>query len=233
LNTLIFAPKYNTGAKSDATGAFQPEARRYMQLRGGGRIVHIDNRGSERERAESVMREILIGAGNGQPWNAIAFFCHGLPRSIQLGFNLSNVRHLARCIAETSTRDVCVPLYACSTASTLPRLLAMGKGPGGDGGWADELRDALCREGATRCRVMGHDRLGHTTRNPYVRFFDGAGSPVGGQGGEYVVRPPTREANTLWDMWRTALKTDLRFHFPHMEIAQIHAALTAGTGMVG
>jgi hypothetical protein len=228
MNALIFAPKYNTGAKSDATGAFQPEARRYMQIHGGGRIVHIDNRGVPRERAESVLREIALGPGNGRPWDTIAFFCHGLSRSIQLGFALGNVKRLAHAIAETSTQNVCVPLYACSTASSLRRLLALGQGPGGDGGFADILRDEICRAGATRCRVVAHSTAGHATRNPYVRFFDGMGSPVGGQGGEYVVRPPTPDANTLWAMWREGLKTDLRFRFPHMEIGQIHAVLAAG-----
>jgi hypothetical protein len=228
MNTLIFAPKHNSRSRSDATGAFQPEARRYMQVRGGGRIVHIDNRWAMPERADEVLREIVMGPGNGGRWDTVAFFCHGLSDRIQLGFTLRNVKTLARALAESSSPNVRIPLYACSTASTLRRLLRLGKGPGGDGGFADQLRDELCRQGLTGCRVMAHVTSGHCTLNPHARFFDGRGSDVGGQGGEYVVRPPTDSANTLWSMWRAGLKTDLRFHFPHMEIADIHATLLAG-----
>jgi hypothetical protein len=138
------------------------------------------------------------------------------------------VRELAKYIARSSERDVRVLLYCCSTASTIRAL--WGKSVGGDGGFADMLRDALCENGATHCRVMGHVTAGHATRNPYVRFFDGAGSPVGGAGGTDVVRPSSK----LWTAWREALNgqflagSDFRFVFPTMEIGQIHEALITG-----
>ena len=218
---LIFAPKFDSPGRKDATHAFQPEARRYQQVR-GGKLVHIDNRRDSGTRGEAVIDEIARHADGW--WRTIAFFCHGTSRDIQLGFNRRNVAELARAIARTSERDVRVLLYCCSTASTIHALV--GKAVGGDGGFADELRDALCREGATHCRVMGHDTVGHSGRNPYVRFFDGAGSPVGGAGGTQVVRPGSK----LWSRWREELFTDFRFHMPHMEIGQIHEALTTGFG---
>lgn len=217
---LIFAPGFDTPGRKDATGAFHPESRAYQACR-GGKLVHVDNRRDAPTRAEVVIDHLARGSGDGW-WRTIAFFCHGTSRDIQLGFNHRNLRYLAEAIARTSERDVRVLLYCCSTASTLHALV--GKAVGGDGGFADELRDALCREGATHCRVMGHDTVGHSGRNPHVRFFDGNGSPVGGAGGTRVVRPGTK----LWPIWREQLFTDLRFHMPHMEIGQIHEGLVAG-----
>jgi hypothetical protein len=222
---LIFAAGFDTPGKSDATGAFHPEARRFQAVH-GGRIVHIDNRLGTDARAERVLDEI---ARNGrQPWRTIAFFCHGTPKSIQLGFSRGKtLDELAKYIARTSERDVHVLLYCCSTASTIRALI--GKSVGGDGGFADELRDALCRHGATHCRVIAHTTVGDTTKNPFVRFFDGAGSPVGGAGGTYVVRATSK----LWHAWKEAcagrfLGGDFRFMMPFMEIGEIHAALTTG-----
>jgi hypothetical protein len=221
---LVFAPEYNSPGKSDATGAFRPEARRFAQLM-GGRLVHVDNRKVHGERGEVVLDEIARHSAG--PWRTIAFFCHGTPHDIQLGFKRATVRELAKYIAKTSERDVRVLLYCCSTASTIRTLL--GKAVGGDGGFADLLRDALCEQGATHCRVVAHDTVGHTTKNPYVRFFDGAGSPIGGAGGTQVVRPSSK----LWTPWREALNGqfmagDFRFRFPYLEIGQIHEALMSG-----
>lgn len=221
---LIFASGYNTPGKQDATHAFQPEARRFQQVH-GGKLVHVDTRRGTDHRAAAVLDEI---ARNGQrPWRTIAFFCHGTPKSIQLGFDLRLVGELGKYIARTSERDVRVLLYCCSTASTLRALV--GKSTGGDGGFADRLRDALCEGGAVDCRVVAHDTVGHTTKNPFVRFFEGAGSPVGGVGGQMPVAPRTKP----WAAWREALSghylgTDFRFTMPFMEIGEIHAALVSG-----
>jgi hypothetical protein len=221
---LVFAPAHDSPGKRDATGAFLPEAKRFAALT-GGKLVLVDNRRSPGDRGEFVIDTIARNA-HGR-WQTIAFFCHGTSRDIQLGFNLRTVGELARAIARTSERDVRVLLYCCSTASTIHALV--GKAVGGDGGFADELRDALCREGATHCRVMGHDTVGHSARNPYVRFFDGAGSPVGSAGGTQVVRPGSK----LWRAWREALSgaylgTDFRLRFWQYEIGQIHEALVTG-----
>jgi hypothetical protein len=220
---LIFAPAHNTPGKSDATGAFIPEAKRFASMT-GGKLVLVDNRRNHGERGEAVLDALARGPGQ---WTTVAFFCHGLPSEIQLGFRRSTVRELAKYIARSSERNVRVLLYCCSTASTIRALF--GKSVGGDGGFADMLRDGLCENGATHCRVVGHVTAGHTTRNPYVRFFDGAGSPVGGAGGTDVVRPSSK----LWTAWREALNgeflaPDFRFRFPYLEIGQIHEALVSG-----
>jgi hypothetical protein len=221
--TLIFAPEYDTPGKRDASAAFQPEAKRFQRVH-GGTLVHVDNRRDHGTRGETVLDSLARGPGR---WETIAFFCHGTPRDIQLGFGLRTVDKLGQYIARSSERDVRVLLYCCSTASTIASLI--GKSVGGDGGFADELRDALCRHGATHCRVMAHTTVGHATKNPHVRFFDGNGSPVGSQGGIDVVR----KGSKLWHAWREALAgqfmaPDFRFVFPYLEIGQIHEALTTG-----
>lgn len=220
---IIFAPEHDTPGKRDATGAFLPEAKRFAALT-GGRLVLVDNHENHGERGEVVLDALARGPGR---WSTVAFFCHGLPHEIQLGFRRATVGKLAQYIARSSERNVKVLLYCCSTASTIRAL--WGKSVGGDGGFADMLRDALCEHGATHCRVMGHQTSGHATRNPYVRFFDGLGSPVGGAGGIDVVRASSK----LWTPWREALNgqflaPDFRFRFPYMEIGQIHAALVTG-----
>lgn len=226
MTTLVFTASHDTRGKRDATGAFIPEAKRFRDLH-GGRLVFVDNRKGEPERAEQVLAE--ISRNGAQPWRTVAFFCHGTPRTIQLGFNRATVRELARYIARTSERDVRVLLYCCSTASALREVIG-GESTGGDGGFADMLRDALCAEGATKCRVMGHVTVGHTSKNPHVRLFEGGGSPIGGQGGAYVVRPGSK----LWTPWREALAgefmggSDFRLRFWQWDIGEIHEALATG-----
>jgi hypothetical protein len=215
MSTLILAPKFNSHGKHDATGAFQPEARRFMQLR-GGRLAHIDNSVDMAKRYEAVMREVLATP---TPWETIAFFCHGTPSAVQLGIDMRTMYDFSRAVGQTSKPDVRILLYCCSTASTIRRLI--GTSTGGDNGFADMLRDQLCRAGLRQCRVMGHETVGHTTRNPHVRLFEGQGSSVGGQGGEYIVRP----GSTLWKPWRLALDTEFRFHFGYLSVAEIHRVL--------
>ena len=94
-----------------------------------------------------------------------------------------------------------------------------GDGPGGDGGFADALRDALSERGVTG-HVDAHVTTGHTTRNPHVRRFycDGAAA---GTGGDWLVAP----GSPKWRRWVTALKGDMRFRFPWLTPAEIDAAL--------
>jgi hypothetical protein len=224
---IIFAPAHDSPGKRDATGAFQPEAHSFMTFLGGAKVIHVDNHQDEAARAEKVIGELV--RDHPAPWRTVAFFCHGTARSIQLGFDRRNVDDLARAIAISSERDVRVLLYCCSTASSIGTLVG-GKSVGGDDGFADMLRDALCEQGATHCRIVAHETVGHTTRNPYVRFFDGAGSPIGGVGGVQVVRPRSKP----WTAWREALLGKylggrFRFQFPFLEIGEIHSSLLTGT----
>jgi hypothetical protein len=210
---LAFAPMYNTGSKKDATGAFQPEAKLWLKSMSdnnevSGDLVLVDN-----HMTAAKMRGFVMGEITKTDPDYLAFFCHGWPTGIQFGFGLAHVNVLAEAIKSKYTKEgPCVTLYGCLT----------GSGPAdGDGNFADRLRDALCQVGETYCVVDAHTTAGHTTRNPYVRRFDGLGSNSGGTGGQWIVAPNSK----LWKKWKKALTGDLRFRFPYMEIVDIHDEL--------
>lgn len=212
MTTLIFAPLHNTGKKRDATGAFQPEAmafERRERARGAETAwSFVDNRLENMGMRYFVLHRIRQLAPD-----RLAFFCHGWATGIQFGIGLEHLDELAAACSQPPI----VTLYACSTGSG---------GDGGNGKFADAMRDALCVAGSPWCRVDAHTTKGHTTRNPYVRRFDGLGSPVGGQGGQWIVAPPTEGGNrVLWKKWVAALRTDFRFRFPELEISEIHRYL--------
>lgn len=226
-STLIFAPNDNTKGRHDATGAFQPEARRFAAAHGCVEpLTLIVNKGADKaSMREDVLARLSTCEGLA-PLYCVAFFCHGYRRGIQLGFDNGNVARLAKAIAAVSKPDVRVPLYACDTGRDADQdrkddLAAFG----GDGGFADQLRDALCRHGCVDCVVYAHTTPGHATRNPYVRIFPGNGSPVGGTGGSWVVAP----GSSLWRAWRVKLREgNLRYEFPFMSVADVHRYLQAG-----
>ncbi|MBS7615482.1 hypothetical protein KEJ18_07135 [Candidatus Bathyarchaeota archaeon] len=211
----IFVPLYDVQGKKDATRVFQPEAQRFEQFTGRNglqpEIGVINNKMPQSKMTDAVLT-LIQGF---KPLSAVAFFCHGTSRKIQLGFDLNNVSKLANAIAEDNNTDIKVILYCCLTGS--------GTGTGGDGGFADKLRDCLCCSGATSCRVVAHTTAGHATRNPFVRFFEGMGSKTGGTGGYYPVEPKSK----LWQAWIKKLKEDseFRFKFPFMAIEDIHSEL--------
>jgi hypothetical protein len=208
----IFVPMYNAVLRKDVTGAFLPEAREF-RAKHGGTIHRFDNRKPSTHRRVDVLDGLIYGP-TVTPFRSVSFFCHGLARSLQAGFDLDSVGLLAKAIRNVSVADVVVILYACSTASGLSR-----QSPGGDGGFADTLRDRLVEAGARHCRVVAHSTAGHATRNPNVRFFDGPGD-VGGIS-------PVDPGDDLWRRWTHALKTDFRFDFPFMSIDAIRAYLEA------
>ena len=210
---ITFSGDRNTAGKHDFAGAFQPESEAFQKLHGGD-LFPIDI-----SKPAAVMRaRVLEKIRDASELTRVAFFCHGFATGIQLGFKLPHVAELAKTIAASGTVSPNITLYACSTGAG---------GVGGDGGFADKLRDALCTAGATQCRVDALTTAAHATRNPYVRRFEGQGSPVGGTGGQWLVAPGSK----LWPAWKAALqKTDLRFLFPTMSVAEIHAELLATKG---
>lgn len=217
---VIFTGNANTEGKRDYTGAFRPEADRFAALcraRGFDVSTHaLDLGASKAAQRSSTAAALGLGGGIG----LAAWVCHGWRTGIQLGYSSAQLGELAAALRDGgASEDVTVALYCCSTAA--------GPGRDGDGGFADGLRDALCAAGLRRCRVLAHDRAGHTTRNPYAREFVGAGSPVGGTGGTWVVAP----GSTLWRPWVRALAGtgDLRFRMALQTTAETHAELVPAT----
>jgi len=224
---LIFTPDRNTHGKKDYTGAFKPLAKKFAKQRGNAKIIAIDVSKPMAKRRKQVIEafEEYADDENNESVSTVAFFCHGYAQGIQLGFSwrgkktpASAVKELAGHIYNVSGQNanVTVPLYCCSTANTKQK-----KSVGGDGGFADELRDALCREGAMRCRVVGHTTVGHTTNNPHTRFFDGSGMPEGGTGGYWIARP----RGPLWRKWAKYLRGGGWMEMPYLSVNEIRGKL--------
>lgn len=210
-NILCFAPKHNV-KKADATGAFQPEAKRFLKRHktSSDRLVLFDNNKSKTQMQKFITKELSKHIR----LDGVFFFCHGYKSGIQCGFSNKTVNSFAKVLVRSSVVwHTVIGLYACDTGRDLDKdRLDDLEEFGGDGGFADELRDALCRNGGIYCRVDAHTSAGHTSRNPNIRRFEGNGSKVGGVGGHYII--PFR--SKLWKQWRKALKSVMRFDFPFM-----------------
>jgi hypothetical protein len=219
MRALVLTPNRNHN-RSDYTGAFAPESKRFCEL---WDIPHaryaIDIGPSYSLRRKETFRciEDAVTRQDGE-LELLAVFCHGWVNGLQVGWLRQNLREVAAFLSDYVTPDVRIPLYCCLAGGTDTR------GVGGDGGFADRLRDALCERGITECQVDAHTTSGHTTWNPYVLRFSGEGSPTGGQGGHWLVAPKGK----LWRPWVQRLKTtDLRLRFPWMTVAEIHEELSA------
>lgn len=198
--------KYNAKGKVDVTHAFRPECEAWADNRGHTFVNVIDNKKSFWNRYHQsikILDDLILME---EKIDEIAIFCHGWRTGIQIGFNNRNVHELASRLATLAANNhLVVSLYCCST----------GKGAvaQGDGSFADELRDALCREEIIHCRVMGHTSAGHTTQNPNVRNYDGHGSYLGGVGAPMLFKTLT----PIWKAFKRALddeETDFRLVFP-------------------
>jgi len=221
MSFLILLPDRNV-KRFDWSGAFLPEAKAFAKRHAclPEEIVRVDI-----SKRRAMMREAVCSAIESHEPRTVVFFCHGWRTGIQLGFDLKTVDELAEAIHNVNAGVGCDPviiLFACSTGKGSEIDVDKDKeAPGGDGGFADELRDALCRAGNIDNRVIAHSTAGHTTMNPFVRIFTGDFSPTGGHGGSWIVRPGSER----WAKWRAKLKTPFRFDFPTMSVGQIHEAL--------
>jgi hypothetical protein len=211
--TLVFVPDRNRPNVFDATGAFWPEAQHYCLAHRvtPAPIVKFPAVSTiMAARREPVLRAL---AAVRVPLETIAFFCHGYRDGLQAGFARADVVRLSQAIAMHSSFDAYVLLYACDAGrdGDDARIDDTQPGPGGDGGFADYLRDTLEQMGR-RVTVVGHATAGHCTMNPYARRF---APGTGGKGGTWYVEP----GSPLWARWVRALKepnSTLRFRYPRM-----------------
>jgi hypothetical protein len=226
---LCIAPMHNTKGRKDATGAFIPEAKRFLEFhKQDSSMLHlIDNHLTKKEMMSQVLSLLSDFGGiwpNGRPLEGIFFFCHGYRKGIQFGFTTKSVDPLAEAIHAACGERPIVTFYSCDVARDPDRSRFDDlEGLGGDGGFADEMRDALCRVDSNFCIVDGHTTVGHTTKNPHVRRFNGDGSFKGGIGGYYIV---PRQKKNLFKKWRKALRGDLRFEYPFMSADHIVSSLS-------
>jgi hypothetical protein len=194
----------NAQGKKDATGAFVPEAIAFQKhwIAQGAACAKFGFDNTQRLPARRAAVEAIFATQSGL--ELVAFFCHGLRRSLQTGHDLATVRALAEAIAKASGPRVCVVLYACSTAHEVNVER---------GGFADALRDELARLGKTGW-VDAHTTAGHSTENPHVQRFDICPCEIDEVKGDWLV-----PKGPLWREWVRALDVNakgLRFRFPTM-----------------
>lgn len=261
-NMIVVTPDRNVHSK-DFTGAFEPESQAFMRIVPGKHaLIKFDASKSMSTRRGQVFDALI--QFKGLPYAGVAFFCHGWHNGIQAGVRLAQIPELVRLVCEATTTGeaatdmLYVPLYCCSTAAKGDVPEAASE-TGGDGGFADTMRDIFCLQGKPWVRVYGHTTRGHTTMNSQVRVFEGKGSTIGGNGGEVLVRQPPPK-NPLWPVWTAACagkapfdkgtmpqpaawaagrrspagtmdRKFLRFAAPFMTIAELHGVL-APTGVV-
>jgi hypothetical protein len=172
--------------------------------------------------------ERYFAGHTGHEADLVAIFCHGFRTRLQTGHSIGwrpgnkRVADLAQAISLALKPDGKVVLYACSTGGA-PSTPGKLDDVGGDGGFADCLRDELGKLGHVGGWVDAHAMAGHTTRLPLVRRFytDGNSEPSPGIGGEWIVAPRT----PLYRKWDAYLETEGRFRFPLMTVDAIRAAL--------
>lgn len=217
---IIFVPDANRPGVFDATGAFWPEAERFctvhhLDMASSALVKFPSTKRQMIERREPVLRAISKAV---VPWQTVAFFCHGYKDGFQAGFAKADLPVLSQTLAKSAAIDAYVLLYACDAGRNADdaRIDDTQPGPGGDGGFADLLRDALEALGR-RVTVLGHTTAGHCTINPHARRF---APGTGGQGGQWYVEPQS----PVWGRWVRQLReptSTLRFRYPRMTSAAI------------
>lgn len=219
---LVLAPLRDTHGKHDVTGAFLPEARALAD-RHGGSMRQLENSIPFTARRALSLREISRHVQTHGSIASFAMCCHGWPTGVQLGFRSLDAGLLARALVQQRTlrsEPFVVALFCCDTArdEDADRADDLVDGPGGVGGFADTLCEAIGNLGF-HSRVTAHSTLGHTTANPYVRVFDSADTV---RGGAWLVTP----RSPRWARWARALReTDLRLRIPFMTQGDVEREL--------
>ena len=213
---LALTPDRDTPGDNDYTGAFDPEANRYVRYYEGvgDEVIRskVDVSKKNGARRAQTLRWIAAAA----PFDRLAIFCHGWGDGIQLGFSRgAELESLAAAVAAASTDRLKVALYACSTArSDGP------PGDGGEGGFADSLRDLLASAGRPEVTVFGHTSAGHTTRNPQCRMF----VPGCAVGGVRIAETGSAQYGRLLRRLRDG-GDPLRWTMPYMTLEEIRDAI--------
>lgn len=189
MNTVIF---YAANSNEEFHREAERMAKLYDCILMGVSCAEQEDRHSRREKIKNCLNNL-------KEITLVAFMCHGWKQGIQLGFDLTNIEFLASVLKGLGSPKIM--LYCCGTAEG---------GVDGDGGFADRLRDL---SGFT---VNAHDGVGHTTRRPYVKRFEGGEARIGG---DWIIAPNS----DLWPKWYKALKGDgdFRFRYPMMSKEEI------------
>lgn len=220
---VIILPNANSHGKHDQTGAFLPESQRFQRVWGipDDHVIFVDLSKDQGTRAAEVL-STLVKLGKGEPILNILFAGHGLRGSLPQLRGVTAPK-LAGALASVKHPSPRVYLAACSTGSGTAEDPITGIG--GDGGFADGVRDAFAMNGATDVWVTAHITAGHAFWNPEVRRFEGKGLQGAAAGGSMLVA----HADRLWPKWRTRLRDDpdLRFMIHTLTAEQVRERLAA------
>jgi hypothetical protein len=204
-------------------------------------LVYVDNSAHKRAATDMARREAqipmleemkrVLEAYRGPRFNVVAFFCHGHTTYIQLGLNVPATppplarsmqrrealsREFIALLATKCTRDVVVPLYACSTGGRT--------GDSGVGSFAHHLCTELGRT-LPDVRVDGHTRPGDGLCCPCIRRFEGSSATP------YWLVPYEHER---WPTWNHRVSDgdlqgdELKFNYPFLGTGALHFELRRG-----
>lgn len=223
MKALIFVPDQDSPGKKDMSQAFLPSARALAKELGADPSDVISRFPAAAPLEQRRATCTLAIKSQTAPLDVLAFVCHGWRGGMQSGFLIGHRLLLARLLAVYAAPVADVLLYACDTGRDADDDAADDRatGPGGDGGFADGLRDA-CEVLNRRVTVMAHATTGHCSENPYARRF---APGTGGRGGEWYVDPKSQ----LWPRWVRAMKdpaSTLRYRFWRMSFEEIEAELS-------
>ena len=224
-NHIILYRSNNTPNKSDATGAFQPEARvlakllpdRYPGDRVAIRGVDLSGtKGLPKEQKQEVRRTLSRDAirncfdqlGNPVQATSLSYFCHGWRRAVE--FELGGLHGAHACAGMLVDLGIkYFNLFACST----------GK-PHADGNFAEWVTRA-CAERRHAVQVLAHETSGHTTWNAKLAvFWSYKTTNLRGERSQYTVsiaRSLDRDQNQLlepgaaWDDFAEHMKRDQNY----------------------
>lgn len=224
---LVLLPDRDRAGRNDYRGAFRPEADRLRVLfqLAESQVLEIPA-GAPKATQREALRFAVELASRGGPLARVLFLCHGESHWLQLGeYRLVELAELAEVLAPALLPAAALTLYCCHTGEVPDdracRRGGEASGCGEEGGLAAQLYGALAALGLAGVRVDGHERAGHTTRNPYVRRFDGA-SPLG----RYLVTP----GGPLWGRFSARLhdvNDPLRFTYPSLSDQELAVELGA------
>jgi hypothetical protein len=217
---FVCTPAYDTPGRKDASGAFNPEAKRLIKAL-GLRAVHklFDSNRVMPDRRN----EVSVSIGQVRELDMVAFLCHGWRDGIQAGWRSPGVTDLATRLVTACKPDAVIALYCCDTGRDGDADAAddTQKGPGGAGGFASALWQALEARGFVGT-LWAHPTTAHTTMNPHVRVWRVDEEP---ELGDWACEP--HSAN--WSKWQRAVRTtEWRYRMLECQTAdEIEAAIAA------
>lgn len=219
MNILVLhASKNSANHGNDAGGAFIPEAINFNKHRTtlGDKVtvVPYDNNLPQGKRLESFLKLIE----DAEPFDAFVYLGHGLRNGLpSAGVTQASRKRFTDLLVKKSKSKtkLIVTLFACSTAET-----TTGQ-PGGEGGFADKVRDDLVVAGFTEGWIDAHPVPGHATQNSKVRRFY-VSTEEASKGGTWLVAPGSPEFPKWKEKLNSKWRDDpFRFDFPYMTATQI------------